>query len=461
MLENAEYIKAGELLDHTQKLYDEGAIFCTASCVDLGNEFEVIYHYNLENGLRMKHLRLKVDKNETVPSISNIYLCASLIENEMQELYQLKLSKIAIDFSGGFLVTKETPTSYMIKAPDYKLIPVERLTAPCQRTCPAGIDVSRYVRLCGEGNYDAALAVIKQAMPFPGILGRVCLAPCESACRQGKCGEAISIKQLKRAAYEYGHYTDTLTAKPTGKKVAVVGSGPAGLAAAYFLAKKGHKVTVFEALPKAGGYMRVGIPEYALPRQILDAEIENVAKLGVEFKLGTAVNSLHSLKEMGFDATLLALGANQGVRRSNIIAAFSGATDVFKKFGLAVENINGSNVLKVDDDTLSTSQEGVFACGDAVNGPTSVIHAVASGKKAAASIDKYLGSDGKWVYESIVAHEPISRDTFLERILPKSKPLSVEYDIKQAKERNEETAGYSREVAAAEGKRCWRCDLEE
>ncbi|MFA7187808.1 MAG: NADH-quinone oxidoreductase subunit C, partial [Dehalococcoides mccartyi] len=159
MLENAEYIKAGELLDHTQKLYDEGAIFCTASCVDLGNEFEVIYHYNLEKGLRMKHLRLKIDKNETVPSISNIYLCASLIENEMQELYQLKLSKIAIDFSGGFLVTKETPTSYMIKAPDYKLIPVERLTAPCQKTCPAGIDVSRYVRLCGEGNYDAALAV--------------------------------------------------------------------------------------------------------------------------------------------------------------------------------------------------------------------------------------------------------------------------------------------------------------
>ncbi|MET0038928.1 MAG: hydrogenase, partial [Dehalococcoides mccartyi] len=81
--------------------------------------------------------------------------------------------------------------------------------------------------------------------------------------------------------------------------------------------------------------------------------------------------------------------------------------------------------------------------------------------KAAASIDQYLGSDGKWVYENIVAHEPISRDTFLERILPKSKPLSVKYDIKQAKERNEETAGYSREVAAAESKRCWRCDLEE
>jgi formate dehydrogenase beta subunit len=137
---------------------------------------------------------------------------------------------------------------------------------PCKYTCPAEIDIPRYIRLIREKKYSEATAVIREKVPFPKVLGYVCNHPCEVVCRRGEVNEAISIKELKRFAAERDDAKlwakNSRKAEPTGKRVAIVGSGPAGLTAAHYLSKLGHAVTVFEALPFPGGMMRIGIPEY-------------------------------------------------------------------------------------------------------------------------------------------------------------------------------------------------------
>jgi len=185
--------------------------------------------------------------------------------------------------------------------------------APCQRACPAGIDISRCHRLISLGKFDEALAVYREKVPFPAVLGHVCLAPCEKQCRLGEIDEPMAIRALKRfAAEKAGTAPEPPAAKPTGKKVAIVGSGPAGLTTAHYLAKLGHKVAVFEALPKPGGMMRVGIPEYRLPRSVLDKEIEAIERLGVELKLNSPVKKINNLFDKGYDAFLTTIGMPQG-----------------------------------------------------------------------------------------------------------------------------------------------------
>ena len=148
----------------------------------------------------------------------------------------------------------------------------ESVAVPCKYACPAGINVPLYVYLIGEGKYQDALAIIREKVPFPGVLGRVCIHPCEEACRRGVMNDPISIRFLKRfvADRDNGEWKQpSRKLSPTGKKVAIVGSGPVGLTAGYYLAKAGHSVTVFEQFSKAGGMMRVGIPDYRLPPEVL------------------------------------------------------------------------------------------------------------------------------------------------------------------------------------------------
>ena len=188
---------------------------------------------------------------------------------------------------------------------------------PCYRACPSGIDIPRYVRLIARGRPGAALAVIREKVPFPGSLGRVCIHPCETACQRGQAvDKPICIRMLKRFAFDNDDSWKKRSKKlpPTEKKVAVVGAGPAGLTAAYYLAKLGHSVTVFDALPEPGGMMRVGIPEYRLPRKVLGSEIEDISSAGVEIKLNTRIEAIDPLFDQGYEAIFLAVGAHQGMR---------------------------------------------------------------------------------------------------------------------------------------------------
>ena len=466
------------------------------------------------------------------------------------------------------------------------------VTARCTATCPAGINVPRYVRAIGQGKYAEALAVIREANPLPSTCGRVCFAPCEDTCRQGKESKPIAIKMLKRFVtdIEMEPHPEKVNVSPTGKSVAIIGSGPAGLTAASFLAKMGHQVTIFEALPEPGGMMRVGIPEYRLPKDVLDRDIKPIVELGVEIRVNTRVESLDQLFEQGYNAILVAVGAHSGIKigvegednprvvdcvtllrdvssgksvnlgdkvivigggnaaidasraalrlgakevtiayrrtrgempasaeeveaaleervkidylvaPSNIsedgsklsvelirmklgvpdtsgrprpepipgsefameadfvIAAIGQNPDIPETFELAIKR---GNVLEVDD-SLATSREGVFAAGDAVLGPASVIEAIAQGKKAAISVDKYLGGSGVLQIEKAPPESPISRMDLVERLKERQHPNTLYISMEERNNSfSEVELGLSEEMAMEEGKRCLRCDLEQ
>jgi NADPH-dependent glutamate synthase beta subunit-like oxidoreductase/Pyruvate/2-oxoacid:ferredoxin oxidoreductase delta subunit len=397
---------------------------------------------------------------------------------------------------------------------------------PCRYTCPAEIDVPRYLRFIGEKNYAAAMAVIREKAPFPGVLGYVCDHPCEGVCRRGKVSQPLAIRELKRYAAEKAEDDlPLIDRKPaTGKKAAVIGAGPAGLTAAYYLCLQGHAVMVYEALPAAGGMLRYGIPEYRLPRNVLDREIKYIENMGVEIKTGARIESLDGLLQQGFDGVIASVGTPRGTKlpipgsdspgvlvgvdflrdvntgkkpdigknvlvlgggnvafdcarvairlgaaqvkiaclesretmpasdeeikqgeeegitlypartftrilsengkisgveclevtslsfdeekspqievRENsshvleadtVIFATGQRPEIPEGFGL---NISAGSLIEVDEFTFTTSREGVYAAGDAVNGTSSVIKAIASGRKAAAALDRYFGGGG-------------------------------------------------------------------
>lgn len=189
--------------------------------------------------------------------------------------------------------------------------------APCRVTCPAGLNVQGYVQMVKEGKYKESLEIIMEQLPLPGVLGRVCPHECEDACRRCQVDEPVAIRDLKRLAADSfdPRKVEIKCAEKIGKKVAVIGSGPAGLSAAYHLAKQGVDSTIFEALPKAGGMLRVGIPEHRLPRDILDKDIEVVTNLGVELKLNVRLGKDFTVDSLmaDYDAVFLGLGAHKGI----------------------------------------------------------------------------------------------------------------------------------------------------
>lgn len=463
--------------------------------------------------------------------------------------------------------------------------------APCRRACPAAIDVPRYIRLIADGNFREALAVIREKIPFPSVCGRVCFAPCESACNAGLVSEPVSIRALKRfVADQVTVAKESAPNKFTGRSVGIIGSGPAGLTAAYYLAKRGHTVTIFEALSQAGGMLLTGVPVFRLPKDVLQREIDNILSLGVELKLNSRIENLGDLMKGRCNAIFIATGLPKGrklpipgtdldgvltgmeflrdinlgreIRLGKRVIVLGGggvACDVARsalrlgadevhmvciesrksmpalpveveeaeregivihpsctftrilgdsghvsglecqrlrwaKFdnegGLHMEAIRGSEhilegdtvifaigqsseialvsdfneiaidkrgTIVVDPITLETKVKGIFAGGDVISGPASIIQAIATGRQAATSIDKYLGGEGM-IDERLATCEeeilPVSFQPIGERIEPPS--LSMDERLSTV---NEVEFTFSEDMATKEAKRCLRCDL--
>jgi formate dehydrogenase major subunit len=188
--------------------------------------------------------------------------------------------------------------------------------APCNLTCPGQINVQGYIAHVAKGEYEEALRLVMERNPFPFSVGRVCPRFCETRCRRLLIDEPVSINHLKRFVADWcmANKIDLKFSKgpSTGKKIAVIGGGPAGLTAAYFLTRKGHEVTVFEAEPELGGMLRYGLPEYKIPKEVLDYEINTILRLGINVRLSQKWGvdyTLQDLKDQGFAATLIAIGA--------------------------------------------------------------------------------------------------------------------------------------------------------
>ncbi|MBN1859691.1 FAD-dependent oxidoreductase, partial [Candidatus Bipolaricaulota bacterium] len=183
--------------------------------------------------------------------------------------------------------------------------------APCQAACPAHTDCQGYVTLAANGWFDGGLKLLYEHLPFPASFGRICPAPCEDACRRTIAEEPLQIRHLKRFLGDRDvDYTPSV-AEATGKRVAVVGGGPAGLSAAYFLRRRGHTVVVFEAMPRMGGMLRYGIPEYRLPHSVLDREIDVFRRMGIELRNGVRLGADISYQQLAgeYDAVFLGIGA--------------------------------------------------------------------------------------------------------------------------------------------------------
>jgi NADH-quinone oxidoreductase subunit F len=476
----------------------------------------------------------------------------------------------------------------------------------CQHACPAGIDVPNYVAAIADGEYAKSVEIIRERNPFPAVCGRICIHPCEYKCRRGELDQPVAIRALKRVASDWYFENIGPQREPFAvtrpQKVAVVGAGPAGLTCAYFLAKMGYQTTVFEAQPVAGGMLGIAVPEFRLPRQVIEEEIQYIQNCGVEIRYNSPIDAKHTFNDLlneGFSAVFIAAGAQaskqigipgeeaglEGLHygldfltqvRTGKTVPLSGKTVIIGGGNVAVDVartalragaqeaqifcleprdempawekdveeaidegivinpdlspskishekghvtgveftrcicvfddegcfnptcdlddtrfVDADNVivsigqaadmsflsadsqlerelwgtLVVDTNTLATNVPGVFAGGDFTTGPTFVIRAISSGRRAAIAIDKYLGGDKSRVY---IPDEKSARHTgtklALEEESTEDKPR-VDVEFEDAQERitdfREVEKGFSEEEAYREAVRCLRCDLEK
>lgn len=263
--------------------------------------------------------------------------------------------------------------------------------APCQAACPAGVDIRGYLLLLKEGRPAEAASLLREFLPFPAITGRICFHPCESVCARKAIDESVNINRLERLVGDLGLSVKAVQ-QPVlhAARIGVIGSGPAGLSAAYFLRKMGYRVTVFEALPKLGGSLRTKVPESRLPRSIIDKEVKYIRGMGVEFRTGTALGKAltsHALdrpEEAGFKILYLATGT----------------------LPVGLPRAKREIVTAVDGDTFQTSIPHVFAGGTLVLGKVPIVKVIAAARRAAISIVRFLGhgeapTEGRPVVKSL------------------------------------------------------------
>ncbi len=254
---------------------------------------------------------------------------------------------------------------------------------PCRLACPARMNIPAVIRHIEAGRAGDAVREIKKDIPFPAVLGRICPAPCENACRRGRFDSPVSIRLLERYAADFDLAGETPylpELRPdTGKKVAVIGAGPAGLSAAYYIRQRGHACAVFDKRDEPGGMLRYAIPQERLPRAVLDAEIDIIRSIGVEFIMSAEAGRDISVDELkqGFDAVVIATGETDSSMAS--------------RFGV---KLSGRG-MHVDASGCETDVESVFACGSAVKPDRMVVRSVFKGRSSAYSVDRYLSGNVK------------------------------------------------------------------
>ncbi len=307
--------------------------------------------------------------------------------------------------------------------------------APCQIACPAHMNIPQMNRLIAAGKFDESLAVVKRDIALPAILGRICPAPCEGACHRKTVDEPISICLLKRFVGDEGAEPEIISAPKTGKRVVVIGAGPAGLAAAYYLQIKGVQVRLLDKNEKAGGLLRTAISEEILPREVLDKEIETILKTGVEFQGGKdiSVEVFEALKK-DFDAVVVATGT---------------VPENADFFGLKAT----PKGIVADKDSYQTSEKNVFAIGNVLRSSRLAVRSVGQGKEVAFSVLQYFnGQEPKGeprIFNSRFGKLVV--DEFAEYIKESVEGKRV-YPV------NGGHSSYSEEEAIAEAKRCLHCD---
>ena len=323
---------------------------------------------------------------------------------------------------------------------------------PCQVACPAGMNIPLMIRQIADGNLRGAIATVKRDIALPAVLGRICPAPCEKACRRAQFDEAVSICLLKRYVADVdlsaiggaNPYLPPLRqgsgqacAPGKNKSVAIVGAGPAGLAAAYYLRQQGYDCTIFDQHEKPGGALRYAIPPEKLPRDVLDKEISLIEKLGVKFQGRIRIGQTLSLNQLrrDFDAVFVAVGQLQ-------------PSDA-ECLGLA----SGPHGIVIEAGTYQTSLPGVFAGGDVVRARRLTVRAVADGKEAAVSIDQYLsGQEVTGSSKAFNIHTGISDLRLpIADCTPKSKIENQKSEIFFG-------GGLTHEQAESESARCLHCD---
>lgn len=473
----------------------------------------------------------------------------------------------------------------------------KRKLSPCRISCPLGVNVQAYLALTAKGRFAEALAVIREDNPLPAVCGRVCHHPCEVSCRRAELDEPIAIRSVKRFLTDYEAKNGSPILEPPkaerNQKVAVIGSGPGGLTAGYYLRKAGFRVTIFEALPEAGGMLRFGINAFRLPRKVLDDEIRAIENIGVEIKLNCKVSDPSALLNEGYDAVLICTGAQQdkklgipgedasgvwgavemlrrfnkkealklgkkvavigggnsavdsartavrlgaqdvtifyrrqredmpadenevraaeeeGVKLELLVAPTRILTDKGKVVGIElirmkpgekdesgrrrpvaiegsqftvdvdnvivaigqasdwdVEGLRGKIKFDRDgriivDDKMCALSDGVFAAGDAVSGPSTVVEAMAGGRRASARIIEYLTGEKANYAELSEGSRGVGEWAGISEDTPKQyRPPMAERQPKARKRDFQEVElGYTAEQAVLEAKRCLQCGV--
>ena len=314
---------------------------------------------------------------------------------------------------------------------------------PCRIACPAGMDISGMIRHISAGRYYKAIEVIREDIALPAVAGYICSAPCEKACRRGQIDEPVAICLLKRYAAELD-LAERLPNQPAvspdrNKKVAIVGAGPAGLAAAYYLQRAGISCTVFDDQEAPGGMLRYGIPEQDLPRSVLDAEIDQIRRLGVVFRQKVRVGRDLALKQLQetFDAVFLGIGD-------------TAARDI-ETLGFDPKHVP----LHVKQNTYETDMKGVFAGGDVRRRLRMTARSLGEGKEAAVSIAQFL--KGEPVTGSVGHFNSRMGKLEPEELAQMAGPAGIGGSLKPI----DRHRGLTEDQARNEAIRCMHCDCRK